>query len=84
MALSYLTKEDLIGKEDTTPPLSQAIRMKQLSRMVRLTPEEIVAILFEEKPNQKEQVRIKTESIMSCAECSIIPACCFRSRSTVS
>ena len=67
--LSYLTKEeqaelwDLIEQEDATPSLSQAIRMKQLSRMAKLTPEAIYVIISEEKPNQKEQVRIKTESL---------------------
>ena len=67
--LSYLTKEeqaelwDLIGQEDATPSLSQALRMKQLSREAKLTPEVLYAILTEEKPNQKEQVRIKTESL---------------------
>lgn len=67
--LSYLTKEeqaelwDLIEQEDTTPSLSQAIRMKQLSRMAKLTPEAIHAIISEEKPNQKEHVRFKTESL---------------------
>lgn len=67
--LSYLTKEeqaelwDLIGREDATPSLPQAIRMKRLSREAKLTPEVLYAILTEEKPNQKEQVRIKTESL---------------------
>ena len=67
--LSYLTKEeqaelwDSIEQEDATPSLSQAIRMKQLSRMAKLTPEAIYAIISEEKPNQKEQVRLKTESL---------------------
>jgi len=67
--LSYLTKEeqaelwDLIEQEDATPSLSQAIHMKQLSRMAKLTPEAIYAIISEEKPNQKEQVRLKTESL---------------------
>lgn len=67
--LSYLTRDeqaelwDLIGREDATPSLSQALRMKQLSREARLTPEVLYAILTEEKPNQKEQVRIKTESL---------------------
>lgn len=67
--LSYLTRDeqaelwDLIGQEDATPSLSQAIRMKQLSREAKLTPEVLYAILTEEKPNQKEQVRIKTESL---------------------
>ncbi len=67
--LSYLTRDeqaelwDLIGREDATPSLSQALRMKQLSREATLTPEVLYAILTEEKPNQKEQVRIKTESL---------------------
>ena len=67
--LSYLTRDeqaelwDLIGQEDATPSLSQALRMKQLSREAKLTPEVLYAILTEEKPNQKEQVRIKTESL---------------------
>ena len=67
--LSYLTRDeqaelwDLIGQEDATPSLSQAIRMKRLSREAKLTPEVLYAILTEEKPNQKEQVRIKTESL---------------------
>ena len=67
--LSYLTREeqaelwDLIEQEDTTPSLSQAIRMKQMSRMAKLTPEAMYAIISEEKPNQKEQIRIKTESL---------------------
>ena len=67
--LSYLTCDeqaelwDLIGREDATPSLSQALRMKQLSREAKLTPEVLYAILTEEKPNQKEQIRIKTESL---------------------
>ena len=67
--LSYLTRDeqaelwDLIGREDATPSLSQSLRMKQLSREAKLTPEALYAILTEEKPNQKEQIRIKTESL---------------------
>ena len=67
--LSYLTRDeqvelwDLIGREDATPSLSQALRMKQLSREGGLTAEDLYTILSEEKPNQKEQVRIKTESL---------------------
>ena len=53
----------MIGREDATPSLSQALRMKQLSREAKLTPEVLYAILTEEKPNQKEQIRIKTESL---------------------
>lgn len=67
--LPYLTRDeqaelwDLIGREDATPSLSQALRMKQLSREAKLTLEVLYAILTEEKPNQKEQIRIKTESL---------------------
>ena len=67
--LSFLTRDeqtelwDLIGREDATPSLSQALRMKRLSRAAKLTPEVLYAILTEEKPNQKEQIRIKTESL---------------------
>lgn len=67
--LSYLARDeqaelwDLIGREDATPSLSQAIRLKKLSREGGLTAEELYTILTEEKPNQKEQVRIKTESL---------------------
>ena len=67
--LSYLTRDeqaelwDLIGREDATPSLSQAIRLKKLSREGGLTAEKLYTILTEEKPNQKEQVRIKTESL---------------------
>ena len=67
--VSYLTRDeqaelwDLIGREDATPSLSQSLRMKQLSREAKLTPEALYAILTEEKPNQKEQIRIKTESL---------------------
>ncbi len=67
--LSYLTRDeqaelwDLIGREGATPSLSQSLRMKQISREAKLTPEVLYVILAEEKPNQKEQVRIKTESL---------------------
>ena len=67
--LSYLARDeqaelwDLIGREDATPSLSQAIRLKKLSREGGLTAEKLYTILTEEKPNQKEQVRIKTESL---------------------
>lgn len=67
--LSYLTRQeqaelwDLMQSEDCTPSLSQAIRMKKLSQQVKLTPEVMFSILTEEKANQKEQVRIKTESL---------------------
>lgn len=59
--LSYLTRDeqaelwDLIGREDATPSLSQALRMKQLSREAKLTPEVLYAILTEESPIRKSK-----------------------------
>lgn len=67
--LSYLTKQeqaelwDLIESEDCTPSLSQAIRMKRLSQAVKLTSEAIFAIMSEEKPNQKEQVKLPADKL---------------------
>jgi ParB family chromosome partitioning protein len=67
--LSYLTKEeqaelwDIIQREDCTPSLSQAVRMKKLSQGVKLTPEVIYAVMSEEKANQKPQVRISAERL---------------------
>lgn len=67
--LSYLTDAeqaelwDQIKQQDATPSLSQSIRMKQLSRVAKLTPEVIFAILTEEKPNQREQVRLQTNRL---------------------
>jgi ParB family chromosome partitioning protein len=67
--LSYLTKDeqaelwDIIQQDDYTPSLSQAVRLKKLSQEVKLTPETISAVMSEEKPNQKPQVRIRTERL---------------------
>lgn len=69
MELSYLTKEEqaklwsLIESEDCTPSLSQAIRMKKLSQEVKLTPEALYAIMTEEKPNQREQVKLPADKL---------------------
>ena len=62
--LSYLTKLeqaelwDIMQSEDCTPSLSQAVRMKKLSKIAQLTPELIFDIMSEEKANQKERIRI--------------------------
>jgi ParB family chromosome partitioning protein len=62
--LSYLSKEEQqllsfeIGLTDATPSLSQAVRMKRMSGEGRLTEEVIASIMAEEKPNQRETVRI--------------------------
>lgn len=67
--LSYLTEKEqleLYGEmeyADATPSLSQAQRMKDLSRQGRLTRDSIYAVISEEKPNQKEQIRFRTDDI---------------------
>lgn len=67
--LSYLTEQeqsalyDTMGREDCTPSLAQAIKMKSFSREGKLTDAVILSIMAEEKPNQKEQFRIPKERI---------------------
>lgn len=62
--LSYLSEEEQgllafeIGLTEATPSLSQAVRMKRLSGEGKLTEEVIASIMAEEKPNQRETVRI--------------------------
>ena len=65
--LSYLTEDEqrdlweTIDSEEVTPSLAQAIRMKELSREGNLDMDTIFEIMREEKPNQKEQVKIPAE-----------------------
>ena len=67
--LSYLPEEeqrklaDEIEYADATPSLSQAQRLRKFSQQGRLSVDTIFAVLSEEKPNQKEQVRFQTEDI---------------------
>ena len=57
-AQTYLLEE--IGRNDCTPSLSQAIRMKKLYQTGSLSPEDISTIMQEEKANQQEKVSFKT------------------------
>ena len=65
--LSYLKKEEQedlleeISYADATPSLAQAIKMKRFSQEDKLSNEVIESIMSEEKPNQKEKIRIKYE-----------------------
>ncbi len=67
--LSYLSKEqqktlyDTMEREDCTPSLAQAIKMKEFSKDGKLTDEVILSIMQEEKPNQKEQFKMPKERI---------------------
>jgi len=67
--LSFLKAEEqkllleTIEAEQCTPSLSQAQRLKRFSQTDKLSQDTIFEILSEEKPNQKEQIRIKKERI---------------------
>ena len=67
--LSYLTKDeqrDLLTTmeyDEMTPSLSQAQRLRRLSEDQGLSDNEIMIVMSEVKGNQKEYVRIPTESI---------------------
>lgn len=67
--LSYLPEReqrvllDEIEYTDATPSLSQAQRLRKFSSQGRLSVDTVFAVLSEEKPNQKEQVRFMTEDI---------------------
>lgn len=67
--LSYLPteqQEDLLEtmeSEDRTPSHAQAIRMRKLSATGVLDMDTIFEIMTEEKGNQKEQVKLKVDSI---------------------
>lgn len=67
--LSYLTKVqqqalfEEIEYTDATPSLSQAQRLRSLSRQFRLSRDSIYAVMSEEKANQKEQVKFKVEDL---------------------
>ena len=67
--LSYLPENEQrmlfeeIEYTDATPSLSQAQRLRKFSEQGRLSIDTIFAVLSEEKPNQKEQVKFKTEDI---------------------
>lgn len=67
--LSYLpdNEQKILFEEieyaDATPSLSQAQRLRKFSEQGKLFIDTIFAVLSEEKPNQKEQVKFKTEDI---------------------
>lgn len=67
--LSYLTEQeqtyllDIIESEDCTPSLSQAVRLKKLSKEKTLIADKIYAVMSEEKANQKERISFPLEDI---------------------
>lgn len=62
--ISYLTEAeqytllDAMEQNDCTPSHAQSIRMKKLSQQGQLSEDMIYTIMEEEKPNQKEQIRL--------------------------
>lgn len=67
--LSYLSREEqrplyeTMLQEERTPSLSQAQRMKKLSQQSGLDERTMERILAEDKPNQKEQIRLSASRI---------------------
>ena len=67
--LSYLTEDEqrdlleTIESEEATPSLAKAIRMKNLSKVGKLDMDTIFAIMTEQKPNQKEKIKIPMERL---------------------
>ena len=67
--LSYLTEEEqfelyaVMDLEQCTPSLSQANRMKRMSQSGKLDMDMMYEVLGEEKPNQREQIKINADSL---------------------
>lgn len=67
--LSYLTEEEqyelhaAMDLEQCTPSLSQARRLKVLSQQGRLDMDMIYQIMEQEKPNQREQLKIRMDML---------------------
>ena len=68
-ALSYLDEDmqyavlDAMEAEDCTPSYSQAVRMKNLFRSGDLDEDGIMAVMSEQKANQREYVSIPVQDI---------------------
>ena len=69
VALSYLRPyeqewvHDSISYEECTPSLSQACRMKTASQAGRLKRSDVSLIMQEDKPNQRETVKLSKEEL---------------------
>ena len=67
--LSYLSKEqqgwvcEEMERNDCTPSVSQAYRLKEKSQAGTLTPEAVAVIMGKEKANQKEKLKIPMERV---------------------
>lgn len=67
--ISYLDRDeqlillDAINMNDCTPSHAQSIRLKKMSQDGLLTADAIYAVLSEEKPNQKEQIKLPRDEL---------------------
>lgn len=67
--LSYLKEEEqyeihaVMDLEQCTPSLSQANRLKRMSQKENLDIDEMYNILGEQKPNQREQIKIRSDRL---------------------
>ena len=67
--LSYLSEDEqyelhaVMDLEQSTPSLSQANRMKRISQSGKQDIDEIYSMLEEEKPNQREQIKIRASTL---------------------
>lgn len=67
--ISYLDREeqltllDAINMNDCTPSHAQSIRLKKMSQDGLLTADAVYAVLSEEKPNQKEQIKLPRDEL---------------------
>lgn len=67
--ISYLTEEEqyelhaVMALEQCTPSLSQANRLKRMSQSGQLEMDMMYEIFGEEKANQREQIKIKADSL---------------------
>ena len=67
--ISYLDRDeqltllDVINMNDCTPSHAQSIRLKKMSQDGLLTADAVYAVLSEEKPNQKEQIKLPRDEL---------------------
>lgn len=67
--ISYLDRDeqitllDAINMNDCTPSHAQSIRLKKMSQDGLLTADGVYAVLSEEKPNQKEQIKLPRDEL---------------------
>ena len=67
--ISYLDRDeqitllDAINMNDCTPSHAQSIRLKKMSQNGLLTADSVYAVLSEEKPNQREQIKLPRDEL---------------------